>query len=409
MNMVTQVINFGARVGGHNLGAVAGGSVGTIKTIYRPLSRRPGGNRVLVDVKDVLVKPHVTDQMINMGAGTVFICADTSVVKETQEIGAYLAQHGIYQRKQTTNPTLLKQFIEKVGAAAFIEQMHGVIKNGDESLVNFKARMLGLGKSKFYFQATQYIYRQLLDVLGEGVPLSAEVDYTHGLTTAGQMVEQAKKIVAVEPFASRMVIKVPVTRVGLEAIEMLTELGIRTNATLIFTLRQAIEAAMAGATFTSPFAGRFTAYESKMANLFGLPAHEGDANYDMRFGNVGMDFVERVAYAYERLGLTSMIIPASIRSNIPTGQLDHLKRVWEISKHSSVPLVPTIPTKVLMAPESLPWLRLFHETTEAFDTDVEFGHPLLTGLPDIDEKGGLNNFDADSVAWKAALLSELGK
>jgi transaldolase len=46
------------------------------------------------------------------------------------------------------------------------------------------------------------------------------------------------------------------TEAGLEAVNKLTKLGIKTNVTLIFTAAQGLMAAKAGATYISPFLGR---------------------------------------------------------------------------------------------------------------------------------------------------------
>lgn len=43
------------------------------------------------------------------------------------------------------------------------------------------------------------------------------------------------------------------TLAGLEACRYLTEKGVKTNVTLIFTVNQALLAARAGATYVSPF------------------------------------------------------------------------------------------------------------------------------------------------------------
>lgn len=54
----------------------------------------------------------------------------------------------------------------------------------------------------------------------------------------------------------QIVVKVPVTENGIKAIKYLTQKGIRTNCTLIFSAGQALLAAKAGATYVSPFIGR---------------------------------------------------------------------------------------------------------------------------------------------------------
>ena len=51
-------------------------------------------------------------------------------------------------------------------------------------------------------------------------------------------------------------VKLPCTPEGLNVCRRLSEIGIRTNVTLIFSAAQAILAAKAGATYVSPFVGR---------------------------------------------------------------------------------------------------------------------------------------------------------
>ncbi len=81
-------------------------------------------------------------------------------------------------------------------------------------------------------------------------PISAEVT---ALDTDG-MIEQAMALKAELP--ENVIIKIPCTPEGLAATKILTERGIKTNVTLIFSASQALMAAKAGATYVSPFIGR---------------------------------------------------------------------------------------------------------------------------------------------------------
>jgi len=56
--------------------------------------------------------------------------------------------------------------------------------------------------------------------------------------------------------ASNIVVKVPMSEQGLEAIARFAEEGIKTNCTLIFSSNQGLLAAKAGASLLSPFVGR---------------------------------------------------------------------------------------------------------------------------------------------------------
>ena len=81
-------------------------------------------------------------------------------------------------------------------------------------------------------------------------PISAEVT---ALDTAG-MVAQAHELKSQLP--DNVIIKIPCTPEGLAATKILTNEGIKTNVTLIFSASQALMAAKAGATYVSPFIGR---------------------------------------------------------------------------------------------------------------------------------------------------------
>ncbi|MDA8085415.1 MAG: fructose-6-phosphate aldolase, partial [Nitrospiraceae bacterium] len=56
--------------------------------------------------------------------------------------------------------------------------------------------------------------------------------------------------------AKNIVVKIPMTEEGLKAVKKLSQMGIRTNVTLVFSPTQALLAAKAGAAYVSPFVGR---------------------------------------------------------------------------------------------------------------------------------------------------------
>jgi transaldolase len=71
---------------------------------------------------------------------------------------------------------------------------------------------------------------------------------------AEEMLSQAQKYYSIAPAVT---IKVPCTVEGLKACKFLSDKGIQTNVTLVFSVAQAILASKAGATFISPFVGRW--------------------------------------------------------------------------------------------------------------------------------------------------------
>ena len=77
---------------------------------------------------------------------------------------------------------------------------------------------------------------QIVDgpISGEVISLEAE-----------KMIEEAREIAKIHP---NMVVKIPMTAAGLEAVSVVSKEGIKTNVTLIFSATQALLAARAGAT-----------------------------------------------------------------------------------------------------------------------------------------------------------------
>lgn len=114
-------------------------------------------------------------------------------------------------------------------------------------------------------------------------PISAEVIST----IAEEMVEEAKELTKIH---KNIVIKIPVCEEGLKAVSMLTQLGIKTNVTLIFSATQALLAARAGASFVSPFIGRLDDISDN-----------------------GAELVKQIADIFNFFNINTEIIAASIR------------------------------------------------------------------------------------------------
>jgi len=109
--------------------------------------------------------------------------------------------------------------------------------------------------------------------------------------TSGEMLNQAQEFITISP---AITIKVPCTVEGLKACKELSKVGVKTNVTLVFSVAQAILAAKAGATYISPFIGRWE-----------------DNSVD------GLELIQKIRKVYNQLntkGLkTPQILGASIR------------------------------------------------------------------------------------------------
>ena len=81
-------------------------------------------------------------------------------------------------------------------------------------------------------------------------PVSAEV------VTSDNAEQMLKEAAIVSGWHKNVVVKIPFGPEGMKVVRKLTEEGIRTNVTVLFTVTQALIAAKAGATFLSNFVGR---------------------------------------------------------------------------------------------------------------------------------------------------------
>ena len=131
--------------------------------------------------------------------------------------------------------------------------------------------------------------RQLQEVIGELSKfenlqsISAEVV----AETAEEMLSEAQKYYSISPAVT---IKVPCTVEGLKACKFLTNSGIQVNVTLVFSVAQAILASKAGATFISPFVGRWM-----------------DNSID------GIELIKNIRKAFDYSGTHTQILAASVR------------------------------------------------------------------------------------------------
>lgn len=137
-------------------------------------------------------------------------------------------------------------------------------------------------------------------------PVSAEAVSS----TADDLVAEARTLAAINP---HVVVKIPMTTDGMKAVRRLSEEGIKTNVTLVFSPLQGLMAAKAGATYISPFVGRLD-----------------------DIGHRGMQLVEELLDVFSNYLFETEIIVASIRN--PLHVLEAAKMGADIA---------TIPFKVI--------------------------------------------------------------
>ena len=106
-------------------------------------------------------------------------------------------------------------------------------------------------------------------------------------TKTDEMVEEAHRLMK---YGQNVVVKIPMMPDGLRAIRQLTQEGIPTNVTLVFSANQAILAAKAGASYVSPFIGRLD-----------------DVGQD------GIELIKQIVQIFRNYNFNTEVLVASIR------------------------------------------------------------------------------------------------
>lgn len=135
-------------------------------------------------------------------------------------------------------------------------------------------------------------YKTICDIVDDNV--SAEVIATE----FDAMLEEGRELAKID---DKIVVKIPMIKDGVKAINALYAEGIRTNCTLVFSAGQALLAAKAGASYVSPFMGRLD-----------------DVGHD------GIELIDQIVSIYENYGYETEVLAASVR------HVNHLIRCAEV-------------------------------------------------------------------------------
>ena len=166
---------------------------------------------------------------------------DTANLKQIQEVQNLGILDGV-----TTNPSL-------------------IAKEGVKGDVNIKQR-----------------YIDICNLVGGDV--SAEVI----ATDFEEIVKEGEELAKLH---HQIIVKVPMIKEGIKAINYFSKNGIKTNCTLIFSAGQALLAAKAGATYVSPFIGRLD-----------------------DIGESGIDLITQICNIFKLNSFDTQVLAASIRS-----------------------------------------------------------------------------------------------
>ncbi len=130
----------------------------------------------------------------------------------------------------------------------------------------------------------QSVIREIASIVNG--PISAEVT----VLDRDGMLAQGRELAKIHP---NIVIKVPLTKEGLQACKALRAEGTAVNVTLCFSPSQALLAGKCDATYISPFVGRLDDVSTE-----------------------GMDLIRQIRAIYDNYGFETQILAASIRHPI---------------------------------------------------------------------------------------------
>ena len=124
-------------------------------------------------------------------------------------------------------------------------------------------------------------YKNICEIVDGDV--SAEVI----ATDFENMVKEGEELASLH---AQIVVKLPMIKDGVKAAKYFSNIGIKTNVTLVFSAGQALLAAKAGATYVSPFLGRLD-----------------DISTD------GLNLISEIREIYDNFNFDTQILAASIR------------------------------------------------------------------------------------------------
>ena len=153
--------------------------------------------------------------------------------------------------------------------------------------------------------------------------------------TAKAMIQEGERLSAIDP--TRVVVKVPVTADGIEAIHALASAGAKVTATAICATNEALLAAHAGASYLAPYMARI---------------------YDV--GGDGCQVVSDIVELVEQHDLDAEVIAASVRTP------EELMLAWKVGAHYAA-IQSNVISKICSNPAVEAATATFHEDyTKAF-------------------------------------------
>ena len=128
------------------------------------------------------------------------------------------------------------------------------------------------------------VVKEILELVDGPVSLETVSLDVEGMVREGRFLSE---------LGDNVVVKIPMTKDGMKAVNILEQEGIPTNVTLVFSPTQALIAAKAGASYVSPFIGRLDDISTE-----------------------GVSLIKDIKQIFDNYGYETEIIAASIRHPI---------------------------------------------------------------------------------------------
>lgn len=154
--------------------------------------------------------------------------------------------------------------------------------NGVTTNPTIIAKQLTNTKSEDLFKETKKILKEICSI--SEVPVLAE-------PISQECENIVKESIELSEISSQIVAKIPLTQEGLKAVKILKERNIKTALTLIFSLKQALVAAISGVEYICPFVGRLD-----------------------DIGEKGIELIYNIVKVYKVYNFKTKIIVASVRN-----------------------------------------------------------------------------------------------
>ena len=192
--------------------------------------------------------------------------------------------HGV-----TTNPSLILQAMKEREYSSFVKQTIKTCRSA--STLEIMELILII------------FSKEMLKLVPGDVSVELNADLAFNCDGSIEQAERLTKLTRLHKINDRILIKIPATWEGIQALKVLSKRGIRCNMTLVFSMLQAALCSRSGAYIVSPFVGRVSDFYAQR-----LSGNRVDGL------DPGVSLVKLIARYYRTICSQTKIMAASFRN-----------------------------------------------------------------------------------------------